>query len=134
MNDLTIGFLFGIIGSIIATMLLNFILSRFFSKLQYRKYLGKYSHPNGTVQIKHLKGDYFQVIGKENNGIIWNSNLKYLNNSVFVGVYDWQPCSGLDEWGEHHLHILPNGNISVIWINKSVEKEAKGRLIWIKEN
>lgn len=56
----------------------------------------------------------------------------YLNNSVFVGVFDWQSNSGLDDWGEHHLHILPNGDIGVIWINKSVEKEAKGRLIWTR--
>lgn len=134
MTDLTIGFLLGIVASIIATILFNLITSTFLSRFQYRRFLGKYSHPNGTVEIKHLKGDFFQAIGNENNGVIWNSNLKYLNNSVFVGVYDWKPNSGLDDWGEHHLHILPNGNISVIWVNKSVEKEARGRLIWIKES
>jgi len=134
MSDLTIGFLLGIVASIIATILLNLYSSRIYSKFRYRKFVGKYSHRKGTVEIKHLKDEYFQAVGKENNGVIWNSNLRYLNNLVFVGVYDWDPNSGLDDWGEHHLHILPNGNISVIWINKSVENESKGRLIWMKED
>jgi len=133
MNDLTAGFLLGIIASIIASILLNSFINIFFAKFRYRRFLGKYNHPNGTVEIKHLKGDYFQAIGNENNGVEWQSNLKYLNNSVFAGVYDWKPESGLDDWGEHNLHILPNGNISVIWINKSTEKESKGRLIWMKQ-
>lgn len=132
MNELTLGFLLGIVSSIIATILLNFSNNNIFARYRYRRFLGKYIHPNGFVEIKHLKGDYFQAIGKENSGLEWHSNLKYLNNSVFFGVYDWNPESLIDDWGEHNLHILPNGNISVIWINKSTEKESKGKLIWTK--
>jgi hypothetical protein len=102
--------------------------------LKYKYILGKYEHQNGQVEIKHIKGDNFQAIGQELSGVKWISNLKYLDNSTFIGIYDWKPNSGLEDWGEHHLHILPNGNISVIWINKSSEKEDKGRIIWTKKN
>lgn len=133
MNDLTIGFLLGIVASIIATILLNFLTSSFFARYRHRKFLGKYSHPNGIVEIKHLKGDYFQAFGLENSGVEWISNLRYLNNSVFIGVYDWKLGLGVNDWGEHHLHVLPNGNISVIWTNKSIDKETRGRLIWERQ-
>lgn len=134
MNDLTIGFLLGIFASIIASILLNFINITFYARFKHRRFLGKYSHPNGTVEIKHLKGDYFQAIGLEDSGVKWVSNLRYLNNSVFIGVYDWKLGFGVNDWGEHNLHILPDGNISVIWTNKSIDNETRGRLIWEKQN
>lgn len=133
MSDLFAGFLLGIGASLIATILFNFTKNTIYARIKHRRFLGNYSHPKGTVEIKHLKGDYFQAAGKENNGVQWLSNLRYLNNSVFVGVYDWKPESGLDDWGEHHLHIMPNRNISVIWMNKSIDPEKKGRLIWEKQ-
>ncbi len=85
------------------------------------------------MEILHLSGNYFQAVGSEKSGVNWKSNLHYLENSVFTGVYNWQPFSNLNDWGEHHLHVLPNGDISVIWLNKSVDKEIKGRLIWKKD-
>lgn len=133
MSDLFAGFLYGIGASLIATLLLNFTNNTFYARIRYRRFLGNYTHQKGTVEIKHSKGDYFQAIGQQNDGVKWLSNLRYLNNSVFVGVYDWKPESGLDDWGEHTLHVLKNGDISVIWINKSVDPEKKGRLIWKKQ-
>ncbi len=136
-TELIIGFLLGIISAFVSEYILyifkNKIYEKIFARRKYKQFLGKYSHDNGSVEITHLSGNYFQAIGTENNGVIWKSNLHYLENSIFTGVYDWKPTSNLNDWGEHHLHVLPNGDISVIWINKSVDKESKGRLIWVKE-
>lgn len=132
MKDLTAGFLLGIIASIIAAIVLNFISSKFYARFKYRKFLGEYNHDNGKVRIKHLHGNFFQATGYENIGVIWKSNLEYHKNLVFSGTYDWKPSSGLSDWGEHLLHVLPSGDISVIWTNKSIDKENKGRLIWKK--
>lgn len=131
-SDVIQGFLLGIISSAFAAIILNYLTSNYYARFKYRKFLGKYKHPKGTVEIKHSKGDHFLAIGIENTGVKWISNLKYLDNSFFIGVYDWNQDSGLSDWGEHNLHVLPNGNISVIWTNKSVDKEDKGRLIWEK--
>lgn len=135
--ELIIGFLLGIISAFVSEYFLYIFKSKIYEKIfarrKYKKFLGNYSHDNGKVEIIHMSGNYFQAIGTENSGTIWKSNLHYLENSVFTGVYDWKPTTNLNDWGEHHLHILPNGDISVIWVNKSVDKETKGRLIWKKE-
>ncbi len=136
-TELIVGFLLGIISAFVSEYILYIFKSEIYEKIfarrKYKKFLGKYSHENGIVEISHLSGNYFQAVGLENSGVVWKSNLHYLENSVFMGVYDWKPTSNLNDWGEHHLHILPNGDISVIWINKSIDKESKGRLIWKKE-
>ena len=134
MNDLLIGFCLGIIASVIAALLLAYVDNRVIAKYKFRKIVGSYRHENGNVELKHLSGADFQARGKEHAGGQWISKVKYIGNSVFVGVYDWNPGREHEEdWGEHYLHLLPNGNISVIWINKSVDRELKGRLIWTKQ-
>lgn len=135
-KELLFGFLLGIISAFFAEYLLYIFKSKIYDKLfarrKYRKFLGKYTHGNGSVEIIHLSGNDFQAIGVENDGRAWKSNLHYLENLVFTGVYDWEPAPDLNDWGEHLLHILPNGDISVIWMNKSTDREKKGRLIWGK--
>jgi hypothetical protein len=137
-SELILGFLLGIISTFVSEYFLyifkNKVYDKIFTRRKYKKFLGKYIHDNGSIEIIHLYGNDFQAIGIENNGIMWKSNLHYLENSIFTGVYDWKPTSNLNDWGEHHLHVLPNGDISVIWINKSVDNESKGRLIWKKIN
>lgn len=132
MYDLISGFFFGIIASLIAALIYAFVHSKIYSKHKYRKILGNYSHSNGNVEIIHVSGNNFKAKGIENKGDKWESNLRYYDNTVFYGVYDWNPETEENQWGEHHLHLLPDGNITVIWINKSKEKESSGKLIWKK--
>ncbi|HQS04288.1 MAG: hypothetical protein B7X86_03435 [Sphingobacteriales bacterium 17-39-43] len=135
-NEWIIAFLIGILTAFLSEYLLYLFKTRIYEKRfvrrRFKKILGTYSHKDGTVEIVHLRSNYFQAIGKEKNGTVWISNLQYLGNTVFVGVYDWKPTSNLNDWGEHHLHVLPSGDISVIWINKSIDIESRGRLIWKK--
>jgi hypothetical protein len=135
-KELIIGFLFGIVSAFLSEYLLYIFKSKIYDKIfarrKYIKFLGNYVHDNGDVEIIHLSGNDFQATGIEKDGTIWKSNLHYLENLVFTGVYDWEPTAKKNDWGEHHLHILANGDISVIWMNKSSDMEKKGRLIWRK--
>ena len=132
MSELISGFIMGIVASLIAALIYAFVHSKVYSKHKYRKIIGNYSHSKGKVEIIHVSGNNFKAKGIENNGVKWESHLRYYDNTVFYGVYDWSPETNNNQWGEHHLHLLPDGNISVIWINKSQEKETSGKLIWKK--
>ncbi|MBN2095666.1 MAG: hypothetical protein JW727_06455 [Candidatus Aenigmarchaeota archaeon] len=135
-NDFTIAFLLGIIATFIAEAVIVLFKREFYDKRylkrKFKNIIGTYVHDNGKVRVVHLIGNDFKAIGRERNGIEWESHLRYLGNSVLTGFYDWRPTSNLNAWGEHTLHILPNGNISVIWVNKGIDHEQKGRLIWKK--
>jgi hypothetical protein len=131
------GIIIGIVGTLAGAIILYFfnlaIFDKIFAKIKYRKFIGKYTHDRGRVEINHIRGNNFQAIGTQNDGPIWISNLHYIGNLGFTGVYDWKPDFNLNDWGEHYLHVLPNCDISVIWTNKSVQTETRGRLIWKKE-
>jgi hypothetical protein len=132
MSSLISGIIIGIVASLIAAIIYSFVHGNLYSRYKYRKIIGNYSHSKGKVEIIHVSGNNFKAKGLENKGVKWESHLRYYDNTVFYGVYDWDSEAEENQWGEHHLHILPNGNITVIWINKSQEKESSGKLIWKK--
>lgn len=134
MTDLWIGFLLGIVAAFFAEFMLYLFKAEFYDKFllrrKYRKLTGLYTHENGEVEIVHITGNRFEARGIESWGFSWISNLQYHNNSLFTGVYDWNVTSETEIWGEHYLHVLPNGDISVIWNDRNQVKT--GRLIWKK--
>lgn len=125
----------GILASLIAAIVYNWKVSKLYLRWwRYRKLIGTYSHNKAIIELKHLKADLFQAIAYTDDKVEWISNLQYLNNSAFYGIYDYKPYSGKVDWGEHHLHVLPNGNINDIWINKSSKSEAKTQYTCVKQN
>jgi hypothetical protein len=125
----------GILASLIAAIVYNWKVSKLYLRWwRYRKLIGTYNHNKSIIILKHLKADLFQAIAYTDDKVEWISNLQYLNNSAFYGIYDYKPDSGKVDWGEHHLHVLPNGNINVIWINKSSKSEAKTQYTFVKQN
>jgi len=132
-NEILIGIIVTLGVEFLIYLFRREIYDKIIARIKYRKFLGQYTHDNGNVIIKHISGDNFKAIGTETAGPIWISNLHFIGNLAFTGVYDWKPDFNRNDWGEHYLHVLPNRDISVIWINKSIQTETKGRLIWKKQ-
>lgn len=135
-DELVLGFFLGMISAFLTEYVIYLFKSKvydtFLLRKKYKHLTGRYKHSNGEVKLVHLHENFFQASGTEDDNVKWTSMLTYHGNSTFSGVYDWKPASGLNDWGEHYLHVLPNDDISVIWINKSTESESKGRVIWKK--
>ena len=132
LSNFVLGIISGVITSYLIFLFQAFIYKKLIMRWKYRRFTGSYRHGRGTVDLIHTRGDFFQAIGNDGSGIVWKSNLTYTGNRMFSGVYDYQSSSNSNDWGEHHLHILDNGNIFVIWKNQSEDRETKGRLIWEK--